>query len=140
MKALRTGFCLVFVILFSACKPSQNTGKEMTGNEAPPGSAVPRQTVSPAQAKKLEARLKWNMETTVGDYNKKGTKSSKWDRPAREALTTFARVRTYGPDQVAGFPGNLAALANTAVSAGCADPPEAGRQCAILGSGVQDSE
>src|SRR5438874_1987535 len=121
MKTLWRFLCLCFVLLFSGCKPSGNTGKGINGEGATAGSTLSK-TVSPAERKKREARLKWNMDTLVGDYNKKGTRNSKWDRVAKEALVTFARVRAYGPEQVRGFPTNVAALANEAVRAGCSDP------------------
>ena len=115
MKIFWRCFCFGFVPFFFSCKPSEHS--DTTGR-----SASTQQTVSPAERKKVEARLKWNMATLVGDYEKKGTKSPKWDRDAKEALATFARARTYGPEQVAGFPTNLVTLVNSAIRAGCTDP------------------
>src|SRR5437762_394311 len=109
MKIFWRCFCLGWVglvpVLFS-CKPSghSNTTERLASSQ---------QTVSPAERKKVEARLKWNRDTLVGDYDKKGVRNPKWDRDAREALATFARARSQGPEQVAGFPSNLVTSVNS---------------------------
>jgi hypothetical protein len=45
--------------------------------------------------KDLEYRLKWNVATLVGDYEKHGRHNPKWDESAKAALRGFAESRTY---------------------------------------------
>jgi len=68
-------------------------------------------------------RLKWNVDTLVGDYEKHGRHSPKWDSSAKAALLLFAQVRTFssspkGPELLSKLePALKAALTND-----CDDP------------------
>jgi len=110
-------FCFCLLASLLACKPSDHSGAASS-----PGTPDKAEPISRADRKDREARFKWNLATLAGDYDKNGTKDPKWDRPVREALTIFARARSYGPEQEAGFPKNLADAVNMAVDAGCNDP------------------
>ena len=66
--------------------------------------------------------LKWELSTTVGDYDRAGRKNVKWDQPARAALSNQALIvveDTNAPPQVWG---DLIRFVQTAIDAGCDDP------------------
>jgi len=73
--------------------------------------------------KQSEYRLKWNLETLVGDYERHGRRNPKWDESAKASLTSLAETRS-----LSGSTNAMAALAKipgavkTAVSNGCDDP------------------
>src|SRR5438445_13699562 len=45
--------------------------------------------------KETDYRLKWNVDTLVGDYEKHGRHNPKWDQSANAALLLFAQVRAF---------------------------------------------
>jgi hypothetical protein len=69
-----------------------------------------------------ERRLKWNLRTTVGQYEKIGRHDPKWDAPATEALTLYARWRSSPRSQSDDLARQIGRRCQEAVSAGCHDP------------------
>jgi len=69
-----------------------------------------------------ERRLKWNMRTTVGQYEKSGRHDRKWDAPAKEALTLYARWRSSALGQSDELARQIGRRSQEAVAAGCSDP------------------
>ena len=69
-----------------------------------------------------ERRLKWNMRTTVGQYEKSGRHDPKWDTPAKEALTLYARWRSNAFGQSDDLARQIGRRCQEAVTAGCPDP------------------
>lgn len=65
-------------------------------------------------------RLKWNLETTVRNYEEHGKHDSKWDAAAKEALTLFAQWRA-GDSNDSSLVEKIAAQSKAAVDAGCKD-------------------
>ncbi len=81
---------------------------------------------SPSRAPSLvpgsPARLKWNLDTLVGDYDRAGKKNPQWDEAARRALTLFAEVRNTSSQVSPTKITELGAAVQSAVNAGCDDP------------------
>ncbi len=69
-----------------------------------------------------QARLEWNLQTTVEAYRKAGFRGYYWDGPAILALTEFAYSRCGMPDTNEPFGQIIATNANAAIRAGCKDP------------------
>ncbi len=67
-----------------------------------------------------QRRLKWNLETTVGEYDKLGRHDPKWDADVKEALTFFAEWRA-GDASDATLIEKIGRPAQKAVDAGCQD-------------------
>ncbi len=82
--------------------------------------AVLAQTVK--KQKDLKARLDWNLKTTVGDYDRVGSRNPNWDRPAREALTLFAEMRSHKRMADELLDKRMLVLLGEAMNAGCDDP------------------
>ena len=68
-----------------------------------------------------ERRLKWNLQTTVKDYEKIGRHDAKWDVPAKEALTLYAQWRSDVDKQTDAVAEQIARDCESAVAAGCRD-------------------
>src|SRR5437660_12120246 len=73
--------------------------------------------------KRSEYRLKWNLETLVGDYERCGRRNPKWDESAKRGLSCFAQLRSLGYS----IKGNEAlqkipAAIKAAITNGCDDP------------------
>jgi hypothetical protein len=81
----------------------------------PPASAGKSEDLSTQQ------RLKWNLDTLVGDYQRLGSHNPKWDASAKSALEAFARARTHAETNEK-FSTAIADAAKTAVTNGCDDP------------------
>ncbi|MDR3458833.1 MAG: hypothetical protein P4N60_15395 [Verrucomicrobiae bacterium] len=74
------------------------------------------------QASVGDERLKWNQATTLGDYEKFGVKDARWDGPVKEALASYAKVRSgMDLDQETKLY-LIGSAAEDAVKAGCKDP------------------
>ena len=69
-----------------------------------------------------ERRLKWNLRTTVGQYEKSGRHDRKWDAPAKEALTLYARWRSSARDQSDDLARQIGRRCQEALAGGCSDP------------------
>jgi hypothetical protein len=67
-------------------------------------------------------RLKWNLRTTVGQYEKSGRHDPKWDAPAKEALTLYSRWRSSALGQNDDLARQIGHRCQEAVAAGCSDP------------------
>ena len=98
--------CLFGWVAFFVC------GQTKAAGEAAPASL----------AAETQARLDWNLKTTVGAYQKSSFKGAAWDDYAVKALTEFARIRSKAETDTE--TGNLVISSNTAaaVRAGCKDP------------------
>jgi tetratricopeptide (TPR) repeat protein len=73
--------------------------------------------------KAIAYRLKWNLDTLVGDYEKHGRHNPKWDESAKSALTVFAQTRALsGSKKVTEPLSKLPSAVRTAVTNGCDDP------------------
>jgi hypothetical protein len=69
-----------------------------------------------------ERRLKWNLRTTVGQYEKSGRHDRKWDAPAKEALTLYARWRSSARGQSDDLARQIGRQCHEALAGGCSDP------------------
>jgi hypothetical protein len=69
-----------------------------------------------------ERRLKWNLRTTVGQYEKSGRHNPKWDAPAKEALVLYSRWRSSALGQSDDLARQIGRRCQEAVAAGCPDP------------------
>lgn len=67
-----------------------------------------------------QKRLKWNLATTVGEYEKVGHRDPKWDADATEALTFFAQWRA-GEANDASLVEKIGNASDKAITAGCKD-------------------
>jgi hypothetical protein len=67
-------------------------------------------------------RLKWNMDTLVGDYDRIGRRDPKWDETARQALTDFAKIRAGSDFELETRLYLIGGMAKDAVRSGCDDP------------------
>src|SRR5690242_7979095 len=65
-------------------------GLELRGAE----NKIPAATNGAAGEKETAYRLKWNLETLVGDYERHGRRGAKWDDSAKSALANFAEYRS----------------------------------------------
>ena len=69
-----------------------------------------------------ERRLKWNLRTTVRQYEKLGRHNPKWDAPAKDALTLYSRWRSDPFHQNDELAQQIGRGCQEAVAAGCSDP------------------
>lgn len=69
-----------------------------------------------------ERRLKWNLRTTVKQYEKTGRHDPKWDAPAKDALMLYARWRSGSVSQSDDLARRIGRRCQEAVAAGCPDP------------------
>lgn len=69
-----------------------------------------------------ERRLKWNLRTTVAQYEASGRHNPKWDAPAKEALILYSRWRSSPLGQNDDLARQIARRCQDAVAAGCPDP------------------
>jgi hypothetical protein len=94
-------------------------GSPMVGGE----SATPATTNTPAPDldKQIEYRLKWNLETLVGDYDRHGKRDPKWDESAKASLAGFAHIRA-GSAKAKESLAKIPATLKTSMSSGCDDP------------------
>lgn len=81
-------------------------------------------TNTPAEREKeIEYRLKWNLDTLVGDYERHGRRDPKWDASAKAGLTAFAQVRGFAGTAKAKEPlAKIPVAIKTAITNGCDDP------------------
>ena len=75
----------------------------------------------PRQEQAFRDWLEWNHRTLGGAFEKVGKKDAKWDKPAREALESAARVAGKAIDPAARWE-DVFAQAKRAIEAGCDDP------------------
>ncbi len=124
MAAARRVLVLSLVGLLLSCKPQgkHEEGTTAGADKTEAGTASARPSLSSADQKRREARLKWNLATLVGDYEKKGVRDPKWNQDAITALKLLAKARAYGPQEVSGFPEDVGTASRAAVEAGCTDP------------------
>jgi len=66
-------------------------------------------------------RLKWELRTTVGQYEKSGRHDQKWDAPAKEALTLYSRWRSGPLGQSDDLARQIGRRCQEAVAGGCSD-------------------
>ena len=84
---------------------------------------VPSSAAKPSVlTNQTESRFRWNYKTLVGDYDRVGTRNSKWDKEARAALEGFARIRANPTGELALLIRGVSNSVEKAVSAGCTDP------------------
>src|SRR6202012_728490 len=77
---------------------------------------------SSKQASVGDERLKWNLSTTAGDYDRIGQKDAKWDDPAKAALTDYAKILSgQNMDQETRLY-LIGSRAEDAMKAGCREP------------------
>ena len=69
-----------------------------------------------------ERRLKWNVRTTVRQYETTGRHDPKWDASAKEALTLYSRWLSEPTGQSAELAREIGRQCQEAVAAGCPDP------------------
>jgi hypothetical protein len=69
-----------------------------------------------------ERRFKWNLRTTVGQYEKTGRHDPKWDAPAKQALTLYSRWRASPVGQTDDLARQIGRRCQEALAAGCPDP------------------
>jgi hypothetical protein len=70
---------------------------------------------------KRAARLRWELVTTLGDYERVGKKDVRWDDAAREALTQNAHLLA-GEREADNRRDEIKGAFQKALSAGCTDP------------------
>jgi hypothetical protein len=92
MGHLRTLICILLVAGVASCSPS------------------------------ADRRLKWNLRTTVGQYEKSGRHDQKWNGPAKEALTLYSQWRSSALGQNDELARQIGRRAQEAVAVGCSDP------------------
>ena len=107
------------VVVASAAVLSSTLALLAVGNQ----SSAATNILGAERDEQIEYRLKWNLDTLVGDYERHGRHDPKWDESAKAGLTSFAQSRAIvgsvkGKVSSAGFP----AAIKTAVSNGCDDP------------------
>src|SRR5258708_13892357 len=124
MAAARRVLVLSLVGLVLSGKPQgkHDEGTTAGADKTEAGTSSARPSLSSAEQKRREARLKWNLATLVGDYEKIGVRDPKWNQDAITALKLLAKARAYGPQEVSGFPEDVGTAARAAVEAGCTDP------------------
>jgi hypothetical protein len=84
---------------------------------------APANDLSGKTQKETDYRLKWNVETLVGDYEKHGRHNPKWDPSAKAALAVFAEVRTLSTSPRAKeLLSKLEPAIRLALTNGCDDP------------------
>jgi hypothetical protein len=85
----------------------------------------PEQSIETADssktAKEKEKRFEWNKRTIVGDYERVGKRSPKWDEPALKSLNSFVKMRSYGTNSVPNQTKEIAEPCQQAIDAGCDD-------------------
>ena len=100
-------FGIVVCVVFTACNKKTST----------PSEAISTQIeIAP------DGRLSWSLKTLVEPYEKSGNTDEKWDRPAKQALTEFARVRSKVTATNEHWFEIISTNAAAAVAAGCNDP------------------
>src|SRR5438270_142454 len=106
--------CTVLIVCAFACLARAEPGAPVSTNTP----VTPMKLKGKAAAERL---LEWNQDTLVGEYERHGSKSAKWDAPARSALNAFAELRcaTNNADTVRT---RLVADCKAAVTNGCNDP------------------
>ena len=77
--------------------------------------------VSTKIAKEKEKRFEWNKRTIVGDYERVGKRSPKWDEAVLRALNSFVKMRSYGTNAVPNQIKEIAEPCKEAIAAGCDD-------------------
>jgi len=71
----------------------------------------------------LKYRLKWNLDTLVGEYERHGRRNPKWDESARAGLTAFAQIRCFSDSTNGAEPlAKIPVAIKTAMTNGCDDP------------------
>ena len=98
-------------------KPAKVGGPISDQSEEPPDPVPP-----PKAPKDAEMRFQWNKRTSIEDYERVGDRNAKWNEPAKRALETFSRLRSYGISSVPNAMTNIGSLCEQAVKAGCDDP------------------
>lgn len=84
-------------------------------------AAAPAASVNKSEDVSAQQRLKWNLDTLVGDYERLGSHNPKWDASAKLALEAFARARSHSETNEK-FSTAIANAAKAAVTNGCDDP------------------
>jgi len=79
-------------------------------------------------------RLKFQMDTLVGDYGRVGKHNAKWDAPAKEALTDFAGILAAPTAATARQKEEMLIALKAAVAKGCDDPMIRYMQARFLGN------
>ncbi len=113
MNSLRHAFVASFsAVLFCAPCVADDSKTTATTN-----------ALSDTIDKESEYRFKWNLDTLVGDYERHGKRSIKWDEPAKAGLASFAEIRV--PAKAAkrkDLFDKIVTATRTAVTNGCDDP------------------
>jgi hypothetical protein len=115
-----TALPLLLAGLFSVCMPAPGAPEKAQNNDKGPAK-------SSGAKDACQQLLEWNVQTTLGAYDRCGHKSPKWDEPARVALRVFAELRSLSPNQrlqtnTAERNEALRQACVRAVAAGCDDP------------------
>jgi hypothetical protein len=69
-----------------------------------------------------QARLEWNLKSTVEAYEKAGHTNVLWNQSAKRALTEFAKLRSHTYESIDSANAAVSSNSLAAVSAGCDDP------------------
>lgn len=107
---------LTLLVAFLFCK-SHCFAAESKSTSPPATNGAPAKL-----DKEAESRLKWNLDTLVGDYNRHGKRNPKWDEAARAGLTGFAEARIPTTRDWQSLAARIADATRKAVTNGCDDP------------------
>ena len=109
------GFPVVALIALQLVFPGLRAGESK--------QPAPTNSASVKTEKEMDYRLKWNVDTLVGDYEKHGRHNPKWDQSAKAALLRFAELRTFsGAPKGDQARTNLEPALRLALTNGCDDP------------------
>ena len=97
------GLCIAACLIVVACNKTDASKK-----------------LSPEAVRQMQ--LDWNLKTLVESYQEIGETDSKWDEPAKRALTEFARARSQAIETNEPWAQIIATNCDVAVKAGCDDP------------------
>jgi hypothetical protein len=102
-----------------APQPATQAKEPELKDPTPPDKLIP-QDIASIEKRRAE-RLRWNLDTLVGAYEKVGKKNPKWDQQARAALDLSARMFSFQIDPSVYWV-DIAKPARAAIDAGCDDP------------------
>src|SRR5260370_29207737 len=78
---------IVFITISYAADVSATTNNTETASAAVPTG------LKTQEDRARQRRLEWNLDTLVGDYERHGSRNTKWDDAAKLALERFATAR-----------------------------------------------
>ena len=118
-------FCVLLAGSMSIGWPAtfdkKRVSKTLSDLEPEQPEEVTDTAASTKATKGTEKRFDWNKRTIVGDYERAGKRSPKWDEPALKALNNFVKMRSYGTNSVPNQTKEIAEPCQQAIDAGCDD-------------------